>query len=335
MAPFASSLVTFLLAAPLLASAVPHDIIPKDIILPENVVVRNPYGATALPRDATHLALDEQAREIVAFRRDELLGRFPVASGISSSRRDAATGSCSDMSSDDVQKLPGWNTLKSTAENNWGKGSYNVVTNDKDYPDSPAQICVSTDIVNIVPDGNPSASSSCNTQSSASDGQQVGTNGTIALTHQEGTESTTTSTVTKETSISTGVSVSAEVGFPDIADVTTAFTFTGTFTNSLSTATSSTNDQTSTATVTQSNSAGKMCHLEFTTQTCTITGTGKIRMLGTGWVWFEYNDQTQGHYKWALSIDSTLTNQDDRSTFIEFKSTTGTTSTSNYQGVCQ
>ncbi|KAJ7221302.1 hypothetical protein GGX14DRAFT_669325 [Mycena pura] len=327
MAPFVSSLATFLLAAPLLASAAPHDIVRKGVLLPENVVVRTPYGATALPRDATHLALDEQTREIVAFRRDELLGRFPVASGISSSRRDAATGSCSDMSSDDVvQKLPGWNTLKSTAETKWGKGSYNVVTNDKDFPDSPAQICVSTDIVTIVPDGNPSASGSCNTQSSASDGKQFGANGTIALAHQEGTESTTTST---ESSISTGASVSTTVGFPDIADVTAAFTFTGTFTNSLSTATSSTNDQTTTATVTQSNSAGKMCHLEFTTQTCTITGTGKVRMLGTGWVWFEYNDQTQGHYKWALSIDSTLTNQDDRSTFIEFKSTTGTTSTSN------
>jgi len=57
-------------------------------------------------------------------------------------------------------------------------------------------------------------------------------------------------------------------------------------------------------------------------------------MLGTGWVWFEYNDKVQDHYKWALSIDSTLTNQDDRSTFIDFKSTTATTSTNNYKGVC-
>jgi len=319
MAPFASSLVTFFLVAPLLVSAAPS--------LPTHIA--------GLPRDATHLALDEQRREIIAFsRRGENLGRFAFADdpfGVSK----RATGSCSDMSSDDVQKLPGWNTLKSTAEKNWGTGSYNVVTNDKDYPDSPAQNCVSTDTVNLIPDGSPSASQSCTTQQSTSTGQQVGTNGTVALTHSEGTSSSTTTTVTQESSISVGVSVAATIGFPDIVDITSTFTFTGTFTNTLSTANTYTNDQTTSATVTQTNSAGKTCHLQFTTQSCTITGTGKVRMLGTGWVWFEYNDKTQGHYKWALSIDQTLTNQDDRSTFIDFKSTTGTTTTSNYNGVCQ
>ncbi|KAJ7199388.1 hypothetical protein GGX14DRAFT_373167 [Mycena pura] len=305
----------------------------KELLLPESVVVKTPYGATALPRDATHLALDEQTREIVAFRGDELLGRFPIASGISS-RDTAPTGSCADMSSDDVQKLPGWNTLQSTAVNNWGKGSYNVVTNDKDFPDAPAQICVSTDVVNIVPDGSQSASSSCQTETSTSQGMQDGTNGTITLTHQADTQSTTTSTVTKESSISTGVSVSAKVEFPAIVDVTSALTFTSTFTNTLSTSTSSTSGQTDTDTATQNIPEGKTCYFEFTTQTCTITGTGMVRMLGTGWVWFEFNNPTKGHYKWGLNIDATLTNQDDRSTFIEFKSTTGMSSTGNYTGMC-
>ncbi|KAJ7100518.1 hypothetical protein C8R44DRAFT_642060 [Mycena epipterygia] len=322
MAPFSSSLVVFFLAAPLLVSAVPPRFHPGHI--------------SGLPRDATHLALDEEAREIIAFsRRGETLGRFAFLNGsdVDVSRR-ATTGACADMSSDDVQKLPGWNTLKSAAEKNWGTGSYNVVTNDKDYPDQPAQSCASTEVVPIVPDGTPSSAQSCTTQSSKGDGQQVGTSGTIALTHSEGTSSSTTTTVTKTSSIAVGVSVAATIGFPDIADVTSTFTFTGTFTNTLSTATESKSDQTSSSTVTQTNAAGKTCHLEFTTQSCTITGSGKVRMLGTGWVWFEYNDKTQGHYKWALSIDSTLTNQDDRSSFIEFKSTTGTTTTSNYQGVC-
>ncbi|KAJ7100508.1 hypothetical protein C8R44DRAFT_843449 [Mycena epipterygia] len=324
MARFTSSLVAFFLVAPLLAWAAPSFTYPSHI--------------SGLPRDTTHLALDEEAREIIAFsRRGETLGRFAfpnMDTNSTISKRDATTGACADMSSDDVQKLPGWNTLKSTAEKNWGTGSYNVVTNDKDYPSQPAQSCASTDVIQIVPDGTPSASKSCTSQSSQSNGQQVGTNGTIAMTHSQGTSSSTTSTVTKESSISVGVEVSATIGFPDIADVTTKFTFTGTFTNTLSTATTATSDQTSSATVTQTNSAGKTCHLEFTTQACTITGSGQVRMLGTGWVWFEYNSKTQGHYKWALNIDSTLTNQDDRSTFIEFKTTTGTTTTSNYKGVC-
>ncbi|KAJ7830448.1 hypothetical protein B0H14DRAFT_2807555 [Mycena olivaceomarginata] len=317
MAPFTFSLAAFFIIAPLMAFGAPQT---SHLTHGSRDSGAAPTYIAGLPRDTTHLALDDEAGEVIAFgRRGEQLGRFAFATH---------------------PRLPGWNTLKTTAETNWGTGSYNVVTNDKNYPDSPAQSCVSTDVVLIVPDGNPSASQSCNTQSSQSGGNQVGTNGTIALTHSEGTSSSTTSTVTKS-SIAVGVSVAATIGFPEIVDVTSTFTFTGTFTNTLSTATETKSDETSSATVTQSNVAGKTCYLEvcvlhsnFTTQTCTITGSGKVRMLGTGWVWFEYNDKTQGHYKWALNIDTILTNQDDRSTFIEFKSTTGTTSTSNYNGVC-
>ncbi|KAJ6532890.1 hypothetical protein DFH09DRAFT_1284519 [Mycena vulgaris] len=340
MATVSSSVLAFFLIAPLLASAAPSVTYPSHI--------------SGLPRDATHLALDEEARELVAFsRRGELLGRFAFSNVNGSnigtpgnfSRRDV-NGACVDMSSDDVQKcessnvplptqVPGWNTLKSIAEKNWGTGSYNIVTNDKDYPNQPAQSCASTDQVKIVPDGKPSTDSSCSVESSKSDGEQVGTSGTITLTHAKGTSSTTTTTVTKEASIGIGHSFGVSVGFPEIADITSEFTFTATFTNTLSTANEKKTDQTHTEALTQNNSAGKECHLEFTTQTCTITGSGKVRTLGTGWVWFEYNDKTQGHYKWALSIDALLTNQDDRSTFIEFKSTTGTTSTSKYNGVCK
>ncbi|KAJ7100514.1 hypothetical protein C8R44DRAFT_642004 [Mycena epipterygia] len=317
-----SALVALFLVAPLLASAAPSFTYPSHI--------------SGLPRDASHLALDEEAREIIAFsRRGETLGRFALSDvdpDGTVSRRDS--GACSAMSSDDVQNLPGWNTLKSTAEKNWGTGSYNVVTNDKDYPSQPAQFCVSTDVVQIVPDGTPSASQSCSVQASESNGEQSGTSGTISLTHSEGTASTTTSTVTQQSSLAVGVSVSASIAFPDVANVTAGFSFSATFTNTLSTAIQSKSDHTSSQTFTDPNSAGKTCHLEFTTQSCTITGSGKVRVLGTGWVWFEYNSKTQGHYKWALSIDSTLTNQDDRSSFLEFKTTTGTTTTSNYKGVC-
>ncbi|KAJ7122346.1 hypothetical protein C8R44DRAFT_919578 [Mycena epipterygia] len=300
------AVVAFFLIASLLASAAPAFTYPSHI--------------NGLPRDASHLALDEETREVIAFsRRGETLGRFALSNldpDETLSRRDS--GQCSSMSSSDVQNLPGWNTLKSTAEKNWGTGSYNVVTNDKDYPSQLAQNCVSTDVVQIVPDG-----------------EQVGTSGTISLTHSQGTVATTTSTVSQQSSLDVGVSVSASVSFPGVVNVTAGFSFSATFTNTLSTAIQSKSDDTQSITKTQTNSAGKTCNLQFTTQSCTITGSGKVRVLGTGWVWFEYNSATQGHYKWALSIDSTLTNQDDRSSFLEFKTTTGTTTTSGFNGVCK
>jgi hypothetical protein len=136
MAPFASSLVSFFLLAPLLVSAAPSHILPWHI--------------AGLPRDAAHLALDEHARELIAFTRSgENLGRFPINLGGLAERQ--TIGACATMSSDDVQKcgspffyytstsphnfcflVPGWQTLKDTAEKNWGSGKYNVVTNDKD-----------------------------------------------------------------------------------------------------------------------------------------------------------------------------------------------------------
>jgi hypothetical protein len=91
MAPFSTSLVAFFLVAPLLALAAPSP------------AFTYPSQIAGLPRDATHLALDEERREIIAFRRDEQLGRFAwpdTTDGVT--RR--ATGACSDMSSDDVQK---------------------------------------------------------------------------------------------------------------------------------------------------------------------------------------------------------------------------------------
>ncbi|KAJ6492651.1 hypothetical protein DFH09DRAFT_1053300 [Mycena vulgaris] len=318
MTPFTSSFVAFILFAPFLVLAAPStSFYPRSI--------------RGLPADASHLALDEDTGELIAFNPSgEALGRFTSGPRSEADVFRRVAGACVDMSSDDVQKLPGWNALKAVAETNWGTGSYNVVTNDRDYSDYPAQSCVSTDVVRITPDGTPS----CTLQASKSDGQEVGTNGTISMTHGSGTSSSTTTTVTKQSAIAIGEEVSATIEFPGIAEVGAKFTFTGTFTNTLSTATQNTVDGTVATIVTQANVAGKTCHLEFTTKTCTITGTGQVRMLGTGWVWFEYDSRTQGHFKWALNIDGVLTNQEDRSTFIDFKSATGTTSNSDFNGVC-
>ncbi|KAJ7087115.1 hypothetical protein C8R44DRAFT_893278 [Mycena epipterygia] len=295
-----------------------------------------PTHLSGIPPDATHLALDEDAHVIIIFNHaGKELGRVKPENGTHMdargvSRRDAP-GPCGDLSSDDVQKLPGWATLKAAAEKNWGTGSYNVVTNDKDYPQQSAQNCVSQDTAPIAIDGSPS----CQTQNSTVGGQLVGTSGSVTISHTEGSKYSTTTTVTEESSISVGLSVTATLGFPEIADVSSTFSIDTTITNTLSTSTTQENDLSSTTGMTVNSPEGKTCHLEFTTKSCTINGTGKVRMLGTGWVWFEYNDKTQGHYKWALSIDAVLTNQDDRSNYVSFKTATGSTDQTDYKGVCE
>ncbi|KAJ7907401.1 hypothetical protein B0H13DRAFT_2332436 [Mycena leptocephala] len=235
---------------------------------------------------------------------------IPFVAAIPSGPGKAHNQTLVDMSADDVQKIPGWGTLESTAQQNWGSGSYNLVT--RMFESSYCGLSFANldySVVQIVIDGNPSASGNCITQNTTSSGEQVGTNGTITLQHAAGGTYSTTTTVTP---IST-------IGFPEVADVTAKFSFSTTITNTLSTATTSMTDQTSTESITQTNVAGHTCYLQFTSQTCTITGSAQIQRLGTGWVWFEYNDKTNGHYKWALNMDAVLPNQDDRSSFITFK----------------
>ncbi|KAJ7779809.1 hypothetical protein B0H16DRAFT_726286 [Mycena metata] len=303
-------------------------LLPFVAAIPSGLSVRQ---ASVIPQHATHLAYDEDTHEVIAFSSNRTnLGRFVLDQGLG--RR--TTGSCVDMSADDVKKIPGWGTLESTAQQNWGSGSYNLVTNDQNFPDQPAQVCADTSIVPIAVDGDPSASGSCTTQNSTSEGELVGANGTITLQHSSGSTYTTTTTVTKQSAFQLGEEVGVEIGFPDIADVSAKFSISTTITNTLSTATTSTTDLTSAGSVTLSSVAGHSCYLQFTSQTCTITGSGQIRMLGTGWVWFEYNDATDGHYKWALNMDAVLPNQDDKSSFITFKTATATASTSEYHGVC-
>ncbi|KAK0237302.1 hypothetical protein EDD85DRAFT_1008418 [Armillaria nabsnona] len=84
-----------------------------------------------------------------------------------------------------------------------------------------------------------------------------------------------------------------------------------------------------------SNSADeKTCTATTSTQTCNIEATGNIRYLASGWIWFDYSSKVQGHYDWAVSIEAILTNQDDRSSFAEFKGSMVANIRTSYAGSC-
>lgn len=68
------------------------------------------------------------------------------------------------------------------------------------------------------------------------------------------------------------------------------------------------------------------CKITLKTKSCSITGTGSLKMIATGFLWFEYEDRTwedgaedEKHYKWGLVMENSLPNDDDRSTVVEFK----------------
>ena len=135
-------------------------------------------------------------------------------------------------------------------------------------------------------------------------------------------------------SLAEAVTWSVKIEFPDLFEASAGTTTTGTLENSESNAftTSITNQQTQT--VTMNAPAGQTCHLEFDSKNCNVQGSGQIQTTATGWVWFNYNDKTQGHYEWAVNLDSVLPNADDRSSYVQFTSSMQGTSTSNFQGSC-
>ncbi|KAJ7485370.1 hypothetical protein FB451DRAFT_1229452 [Mycena latifolia] len=288
-----------------------------------------PRTFDGLPREATKLAYDPDTGLISAFdKRGDFLGNTLLIGRYNNlNKRD--TGSCVDLSADDVKALPGWDTLEAQARTNWGKGSYNLATNIDNENGYPAVACVSDSTAQVTLSDTPD----CTTTTQTSSGTLVGTNGTVTLTTVKGTDTSTTTTTTKTTAFTLGVSVAATVGFPDIVDTTTTISTSLTVTNTLSSAVTTGSNQQQTSTITMSAKAGETCTLTFTNKACTGSGTGSIGFVATGWAWFEFNSKVDGHYYWALNMESVL-DAADRTSSLEFSAAISATDLANYSGSC-
>jgi hypothetical protein len=51
-----------------------------------------------------------------------------------------------------------------------------------------------------------------------------------------------------------------------------------------------------TQTVNANTDPGKTCHLDVDVTTCTLTGTGRVAYIGSGWVWFNFNDRVSSFF---------------------------------------
>ncbi|KAL1729487.1 hypothetical protein EV714DRAFT_273544 [Schizophyllum commune] len=279
-----------------------------------------------VPREASKLAFDTVTKRTLAYdARGTYLGL--VERDPTPQRREG--GACSSLSADDAQKLPGWDQLENKANDNWGDGSRNIVTNDEDFPTQPAQVCAE-DAGDITIDGDPK----CTTQTQSLDTEVKGTNGTATVSQTTGTKFTSEQTVSQESSIAIGETVDVKVGIPEIADVTSSTSLSTTFTNTLSKSTSSESNQQTTQTVAIAVAKDKSCKVNFEVKTCTTQGSGQIPFVAEGWVWFEYEDKTEDHYKWALKIEDIITKKEDRSTYMKFDAQVDSDTQGEYKAEC-
>ncbi|KAJ7226415.1 hypothetical protein C8J57DRAFT_1252658 [Mycena rebaudengoi] len=239
-------------------------------------------------------------------------GRFPETSHISvlprrfcpdrwGTRR--GIGGCVPVSSEEVQKLKGWSTLNAAADDEWGKGSRNIVTNPQDYLWAPENGC--TESVSVVSVDRSNLSSNVLNVTDVTEWNHATGKGTVSLA--SGLDQTTSYTVTQESSIGVGASITATVGIPDVESVSATLSTQVTFTNSQSFGTETTDSKSVISSHEVDGSSG---------ETCTVITKSKNHP-DEGW-----------HYKWALNIENTLQNVDDHSeTMMAQTSTVGSTNT--------
>ncbi|KAJ6597796.1 hypothetical protein DFH09DRAFT_1132638 [Mycena vulgaris] len=281
---------------------------------------------SGLPQNATHLSFDTETGELTAFDITHRVLSKQHHSPLNGTSHTARTvGSCAAMVNADVQKLPGYNALLADANNLLGKHSWTNLGDDNRYPQYPSSICTDLDTVVVTATGSPT----CMIQNESTSGVLVGTSGSVTLSSTQGTAYSVTSTVTQSAALAIGNTFAVKVTFPG-EEYSDSFSVTSTYTNTLSTATQTTDNQQSTESITMAAPAGETCSLQYTTKSCSVTGTGTIRAAATGWAWFEYNN---GKTHWALNMDYFLT-LDQRSSFIKFRSGITSSTLSSYTGKC-
>ncbi|KAJ3319502.1 hypothetical protein HDU76_000521, partial [Blyttiomyces sp. JEL0837] len=57
---------------------------------------------------------------------------------------------------------------------------------------------------------------------------------------------------------------------------------------------------------------GANCSMDLSLQVCKYSGDGTLPILATGYVWFVFSQQVQGHWSWGFLLDAYLPNEEDR-----------------------
>ncbi|THU93462.1 hypothetical protein K435DRAFT_903581 [Dendrothele bispora CBS 962.96] len=289
-----------------------------------------PQLANELPSSVTHIAFNEDTGHYIAFNKDgSLYGRY-VAEKRSMVNLDRRDSTCAPLSVEEAETLPGWKNIVQYANNNWGDGSRNIVTNPTEYVDYGALVCIQTETVELSFTGEPT----CQTNNITTGGLLVGTSGSVSLGVDQGFAAATTLTTTQASTIGVDTSLSVKVGIPEVADVTQTVTMSTSLTNTNSQAASTTYNDVVSVTITMDAPEGKTCNAISSTNRCTLQATGDVKYIASGWVWFNYESRKDGHYKWAVSIEATNPNIDDRSSTMKVTGSVEADTHVAYSGEC-
>ncbi|SJL04053.1 uncharacterized protein ARMOST_07411 [Armillaria ostoyae] len=287
-------------------------------------------GAPALPSlrsssaqwEIAHIAYDEDNGQFLGFKRDGSVRTIPCprAACLEAVSRPVRQPNCRRSPVSCIHFVlwwmivvltacsivPGWDALEAYAKSNRGSGSWNIVTNPKEYPGSPTYVC--DDPVKIELDGI-LVKIRENVDKFLIDIIQVILNVktvqsimylgrlepmAVSLQVQQGSNMSSEYTVTSVSTLAISSTLGVSFGIP-LLSADASVTVSKEVTNEQSSSFEMSYSTVVTVTRTIDTKDGKTCPVHLKLHTCTAKSKGQIRYLATGWVWFNYNDRTHGH----------------------------------------
>jgi len=310
--------------------------------------------------DASHIAIDDSTGHYVAFRRDgSIIGRY----AIDSNRKAAATlqtrddkSSCAQLDVNQAQTreclpwyhvyfhfedlinilciVPGWDAISKYADDTWGTGSRNIVTNPPEYVDSPALVCIQSDPVKLsFTDEKPH----CQSESVDATSHLNGTTGQQTIQTQNGFSSDTTMTTTScPLPSDIGYIINPVLQRPLPLELTQPWKHLLTFQKLLMSrrllqrqhhlqtpilnrmsrpdyivqfsyyiySNTATYNGVVSNSLTLNLGNGQTCNATIKTNICNQQATGTVDYIASGWIWFNYDDKTHDHYKCMFFIST-------------------------------
>jgi len=253
-------------------------------------------------------------------------------------RRAAPVASpCSLLDLDDAQQLPGWSRVEQYARDTWGTGDWDIIINPPGYKDKSATMCVAKSIPVVATD-----KPRCNMSR-----VDIKPNKNHHIKVVQGYTNTGLWNITNVTSAAHSVFFTGNFKMPNITqqsnDKLRSMTGQGDFINApynsfLTHATNTTNKDVE---VTQIED--KTCIGTVNQETCIIPAHGRIQLIATGYIWFQYQTKRAPlahpkggkHSRYAVKIEEVLKNATDRSAWIDFEGYMNTTMRSDYFDECR
>jgi len=251
-------------------------------------------------------------------------------------RRAPAASKCSKLDLDDAQSLPGWSKLEQYARTTWGDGDWTITINPPGYKDRHATMCIDDPVdVDVL------GKASCTETRVDIPPEKKGSND---IKVNEGYTNTGNWNITNVTSAAHAEFFFANFQLPNITELhLESLDATGKFINAPHNSFVTVASNVTIKTTQLTPVPDKRCIGTILQQTCIIPAQGRIQLIASGYIWFNYktkraplaNPKGGKHSRYTVKIEDVLKNATDRSAWIDFNGYMNTTWRDDYFDECR